>query len=169
MVVGTNLSQIDGDYSAGFKKIGLTGGFKIDYPIAEAWDMSMELLYSKRGSKHRKDTIDIDLNYIEVPLIISIRDWYIEQDKYDKVRADAGLSFGYLFNASTNKNLFQIPPDKFNNYDLSYVLGVGYMFNRHFGIYGRYTRSLKKMYVSNDLEYGGLLSYFITIRGEYHF
>ncbi|MBK7222982.1 MAG: hypothetical protein IPH94_17215 [Saprospiraceae bacterium] len=50
MVLGVNASQIDGDNAAGFNKPGLTGGFKIDYPISASLDISAELLYSSRGA-----------------------------------------------------------------------------------------------------------------------
>lgn len=169
VVFGTNLSQIDGDLSAGYKKAGLTGGVKIDYPLKEYLDISTELLYSSRGSRHKKNDININLNYIEIPVMISIRDWYIEKDKYDKVKADAGLSYGYLFSASTSKNIFEITPEEFKKHDLSFIIGGGFMFNKSFGIYARYTRALSKLYTTDKLDYGGLLSYFVTLRGEYHF
>lgn len=169
VVFGTNLSQIDGDLSAGYKKFGLTGGVKIDYPLKEYLDISTELLYSSRGSKHRRNDININLNYIEIPILVSVRDWYIEKDKYDKVKADLGVSYGYLFSASTNQNIFEISPELFKKHDLSFIIGGGYMFNKSFGIYARYTRAFSKLYTTDKLDYGGLLSYFVTIRGEYHF
>jgi hypothetical protein len=168
-VFGINISQIDGDLSAGYKRIGLTGGFKVDYPIKEYLDLSAELLYSSRGSRHKKNDINIDLNYIEIPFLLSVRDWYIEKDKYDKVKADIGFSYSYLFNGNTSKNVLEISPENFKKHDFSFLIGGGYMFNKHVGLYARYTRDFFKLYETELLPYGGFLSYFITIRSEYHF
>jgi Outer membrane protein beta-barrel domain len=168
VVFGTNISQIDGDNAAGFNKYNITGGLKIDYPIKPAIDLSAELLYSGRGSKDTRKKVDIKLNYIEIPLLISIRDWYIEKDKYDKVRADIGLSYGYLFSADAKLNFAQYVTN-LKKHDVSFVLGAGYMFNRNLGLSIRYTRSLYKVIKDPLLESGGLLSYFTTARLEYHF
>ncbi len=168
VVLGTNLSQIDGDDAAGFNKYAISGGLKIDYPIKPAVDLSMELLYSGRGSKDDRRKVDIKLNYIEIPFLISLRDWYIEKDKYDKVRVDAGFSYGYLFNADANQKFSKYITDLKKN-DVSFIIGAGYMFNSHLGVSVRYTRSLYKIVKDPVLETGGLLSYFTTVRLEYHF
>ncbi len=168
VVCGANLSQIDGDDAAGFNKYSISGGLKIDYPISASIDLSTELLYSGRGSKDDRRKVDIRLNYIEIPLLISIRDWYIEKDKYDKVRADAGLSYGYLFGADANQKFSQFTAN-FRKNDVSFIFGAGYMFNRHVGLSLRYTRSLYKLIKDPQLEAGGFLSYFTTVRLEYHF
>ncbi len=167
-VFGTNLSQIDGDDVAGFKRYNLSGGIKIDYPIKPAVDLSMELLYSGRGSKDVKRLVDVKLDYIEIPFLISFRDWYIEKDKYDKVRADIGLSYGYLFQANSNISFSRYVPNMKKN-DLSFVIGGAYMFNRHVGVSVRYTRAFFKMLTDPTLESDGFLSYFTTVRMEYHF
>jgi hypothetical protein len=168
VVCGTNLSQIDGDNTAGFNKYSITGGLKLDYPISPALDLSTELLYSGRGSKDVRRKVDIRLNYIEIPVLISIRDWYIEKDKYDKVRADAGFSYGYLFNADTDLKFSQFIT-KFKKNDVSFIIGAAYMFNRNIGFSLRYTRSFFKLIKDPQLETGGFLSYFTTLRLEYHF
>ncbi|HMT00106.1 MAG TPA: porin family protein [Saprospiraceae bacterium] len=169
MVLGVNASQIDGDNAAGFNKPGLTGGFKIDYPISASLDISAELLYSSRGSRDNRENIKIDLNYIEMPLIVSFRDWYVEKGDYDKVRVDGGFSYGYLFSAESNENSLGPFVNELKKHDVSFVTGVAYMFTPKWGVNLRYTRSLFKMLSGADFEQGGLLGYFVTLRGEYHF
>jgi hypothetical protein len=167
-VLGTNISQIDGDDAAGFKRYNLSGGLKIDYPIKPAIDLSVEFLYSGRGSKDARRNVDISMNYIEMPFVVSFRDWYIEKDKYDKVRADVGVSYGYLFQANSNIKFSQYISD-LKKHDASFVVGAAYMFTRHIGLSCRYTRSFFKVLSNPILESGGFLSYFTTARLEYHF
>jgi hypothetical protein len=168
-VLGFNGAQIDGDNAAGYGQWGLTGGFKIDYPLKEAWDISTELLYSKRGAKDRRDKLDIDLHYIEIPLLISVRDWYLEKEGYDKVRAEVGLSYGYLFNRGANKASLTQPLLAFNQNDISLIAGAGYMFTKKMGLAIRYTRSVVKLHEPIFEDGVPLLNYFVTMRSEYHF
>lgn len=169
VVLGINASQINGDNAAGYNKPGLTGGFKIDYPVSPSLDISAELLYSSRGSRDNRQNIRINLDYIEMPLIVSLRDWYVEKGDYDKVRVDGGLSYGYLFRASSNENTLGPFVDQLKQHDVSLIAGVAYMFTPKWGLSLRYTRSLFKMLSNDDFEQGGLLGYFVTFRGEYHF
>ena len=169
VTLGINGSQINGDNAAGFNKPGLTGGFKIDYPVSPSVDISAELLYSSRGSRDNRQNIRIDLDYIEMPLLVSLRDWYVEKGDYDKVRVDGGFSYGYLFRASSNENTLGPFVDQLNKHDVSMIAGVAYMFTPKWGLSLRYTRSLYKMLKDDDFEQGGLLGYFVTFRGEYHF
>ncbi|MBK8699567.1 MAG: PorT family protein [Saprospiraceae bacterium] len=169
VTLGINASQIDGDNAAGYHKPGLTGGIKVDYPVNEAVDISTELLYSSRGSRSNRDDIRIDLDYIEIPVLISFRDWYIEKDKYDKVRVDGGISYGYLFRSASNENTIGPYIDQLKKHDVSLIVGAGYMFSANWGLSLRYTRSLYKMLSGENFERGGLLGYFVTLRGEYHF
>jgi len=102
IVGGINLSQIDGDELAGFNKIGLTGGFKLNYPVATKTDLSVEMLYSGRGSNSvlgfgGNGSVNVALQYLEAPILVRFKDWYIEDSDYHKASAHAGLSVGYLF------------------------------------------------------------------------
>lgn len=169
VVFGVNAAQIDGDNAAGFNRPGLTGGFKIDYPLSASADLSAELLYSSRGSRDNRDNIRIDLDYIEIPLLFAFRDWYIEKGDYDKVRAEAGFSYGYLFRSDSNENSIGPFLDRLKSHDVSFIVGAAYMFTPKIGLNLRYTRSLYKMLSDDDFETGGLLGYFVTLRGEYHF
>ena len=90
---GINISQIDGDGEAGYHKWGLTGGGKMSYEVYSKMDISIEMLYSQRGSRsvRKIDPWIINLDYLEVPLIYSIKDWYQEKENYYKARLDLGL------------------------------------------------------------------------------
>ena len=50
LILGTNISQIDGDSLYGFKKLGLTTGGRLSYTNNKTFDLALEMLYSQRGS-----------------------------------------------------------------------------------------------------------------------
>lgn len=93
-IIGANASQIDGDNLYGFNKLGISAGGRLSYANDKNIDYALEMLYSQRGSSvkifNNEDGDKISLNYIEIPIIVSIRDWYNEKDGYYKVRAEGG-------------------------------------------------------------------------------
>lgn len=167
-VAGLNFAQIDGDDLYGYSKLGLSGGLKISYPIQKKLDLSLEMLYSERGSTNGfgfgdKTTNYTSLRYLEVPVLIRLKDWYIDDHDYHKASVHGGLSAGYLFDVSSSNGQFSNNLDNFKQLDLSYVLGINYRFSRLIGLTVRYTRSL------TDLVSSGAISHFITVRTEYNF
>jgi opacity protein-like surface antigen len=173
-VVGANMAQIDGDFLYGFKKIGLTAGGRVSYPVSKNMFLNLEFLYSERGSSvsffEKNDSNKYTLRYLEIPLIFSIHDWYNEEKKYYIVRAEAGFSYGGLFQ-------LKVPPvvdeTQFMKNDFSYILGLGLQFTKNIGMSLRYTRSLHDMLDYNLPEPDGrnltFRGYFITGRLEYTF
>ncbi len=166
-VVGMNASQIDGDNLYGFKKLGLQAGGRLSYQNSKVVDFALEMLYSQRGSSvnyfNNAPEDKIDLRYLELPLILSLRDWYIEDGKYYKVRAEGGLSYGYLFGVQTPG----YPEEYFRRHDVSWLLAAGVQLNRWAGFSLRYTSSLGKMY-KDPLSGSSILhGYFLTLRGEF--
>ena len=167
-VFGLNLCQIDGDEIAGFSKLGLTGGFKLAYPLKENVDLNVEMLYSQRGSTTgfgfgNSDENYTDLQYISLPVYVNIKDWFMEDDDYHKVKAHAGLSYGYLFAVDSSNGILSNDISTYRRHNISYLLGVNYAFNSRLGLTVRYTRAL------NSLVSLRAISYFITVRTEYTF
>lgn len=174
VVGGINASQIDGDDLAGFNKLGLHGGLKLGYFIKPKLNLSTELLLSQRGSSSSLsigspvEQITIQLNYIEIPVMISFHDWLFEENYY-KVRADIGLSYGNLFSASSENSFFDDNVDVFKTNDFSMLAGIAYQFNRHLALNMRYTRSVIPLFENPSQLVRGLYGYFVTFRLEYHF
>lgn len=167
-ILGMNASQIDGDNLYGFKKTGLSVGGRLSYTNVKAVDYSLEMLYSQRGSAvnffKNEPEEKIILNYLEIPVIVSLRDWFQEKDGYYKVRVEGGLSYGYLFGAEATG--FDV--ELLKNHDISWLLGAGINFNKRFGISIRYTSSFMDML--NDIADEAIYkSYFLTFRTEVNF
>jgi len=167
-VFGLNLAQIDGDNLAGFSKLGLTGGAKLSYPFKDNSDFNLELLFSQRGSNAgfgfgRTSDNYVDLQYLEVPLYINIKDWYMDDEDYHKAKAHAGLNLSYLFAVDSSNGAISNDIDNYQRYNIGYFLGVNYMFTRRVGTTVRYSRAL------NSITENRAISYWVTVRLEYAF
>jgi len=104
VILGANLSQIDGDKSDGYIKLGITGGLRGVAIITDKIELSIELLFDQRGSRSQKifDTnffpFSITNNYISVPVVFNYQDWLDESGDYYKLHFHTGLSYGRLIN-----------------------------------------------------------------------
>lgn len=172
-VAGITASQIDGDDLYGFTKIGATGGFAVGYDFRSRWTGHIELLYSQRGSNatfgYSSETYGfIHTDYLEVPLVLSVRDWYVEDDNYYKAGLHIGPSLGYLFNVHSNISEAENDIDNYNNIDLSFVLGGTFRLTKHWGCTIRYTRAMTSLRgeLFNNVK---SRQYYWTFRTEYNF
>ncbi len=174
-VIGFTMSQIDGDGLLGYDKLGLTGGLKVAYPVSEKIDINLELLYSQRGSQSGflSSGIDIQkthLDYFEIPVYASLKDWYIEDEDYYRINIHAGLSYGYLMNITSANGLFDDDISQFNVNDISWIIGPSYSINPRWTFTARFTRSFGRLFKSNNfINTDSLVSYFWTIRSEFNF
>ncbi len=95
--VGMNLTQVEFDAFRGFHKVGLSLGPMVSIPFSpnRNWSVSMELLYTQKGSNHTgsPDSLSYKLkqDYAEVPIMIHFTDKKI-------VSAGVGFSYGQLIN-----------------------------------------------------------------------
>lgn len=92
---GCALSQIEGDELKGFRKAGFTGGIGALASISTSnrWGLSTEVLFSQRGAFNRTAnpySVDIQLNYIDIPLIFHY------QDPYGGMLIGLGMNYGRL-------------------------------------------------------------------------
>jgi len=113
-IAGANFAQIEGDDVHGFYKIGFNGGLGLTLPVnpKQTWQVSIELLYSQKGSRKKcspgyfnldnYDSVmftDVDwsvpfdstwkckiaLDYVQIPVMVRYEDRY------------SGCSFGLGF------------------------------------------------------------------------
>jgi len=107
LIAGANFAQVDGDYFAGYHKIGLNAGGIVYAQLRKHVALSLEILYSQKGSKSNlgepspnNATIfivkyGISANYAEIPVMINY---------FDKRRSHFGIgvSYGRLVSSSEN-------------------------------------------------------------------
>jgi hypothetical protein len=176
LVTGLNASQIEGDRDAGYNKLDITGGIGVGFNISERLFLHTDFLYSRRGSKNAflVDMTEVEgqivLDYIDLPIIMRLGDWYQEEGDYNKVWAEGGISLGRLINARIEGSNVPELVNDFRSNDLSIVGGIGYNINEHFFVNLRYTRSLIPLYSNPEasvLEVRYLTPYFLTLRVGY--
>lgn len=76
---GVTLSQIEGDELKGFSKWGYVGGVGaiVGFDRYETWNLSVEALFSHRGSYNGSGdpySMSLRLDYIDIPLMFHYRD-----------------------------------------------------------------------------------------------
>ncbi|NNK89787.1 MAG: PorT family protein [Saprospiraceae bacterium] len=173
-VLGLTLAQIDGDGLLGYDKVGMSTGLKLSYEIRKKLDLNMELLYSQRGSQSgflgSGDIQKTHLDYLEIPVYVSIKDWYIDGEDYYKIKLHAGLTYGYLMNITSANGLYEEDITKFNTTDISWMIGPSYSINARWTFTARFTRSFTRLFKSDRfINTDSLVSYFWTLRTDYNF
>ena len=176
VVGGFNASQMDGDGVAGFSKVGANIGLQATIQPAESgrWLTTIGMQYSQRGSRSNpNESITIwsaTLNYLEVPVTMSFRDWKVTDKSgrdFYKVYFTAGLSYGRLFSTQISPNFThpQEAIDVFQKNDISLTGGLSYYLNHHWGLTWRYTRSTN--YLFNPQKYNGSLASYNALQGYF--
>lgn len=169
IVAGFNASQLDGDLFRGYSKLGAHGGLKVKYqlPSKPKIGLSTEMLFSMEGSSQdinfsssTNNQVKIKLNYIEIPVLVSYREWKI--DFY------GGLSYGRLIGASTSILSTGFLAEDFRKDDFGIVLGATYLFDEHWGATFRFSRSFTNA-IKKDVGKNALLAHLLTFRVEYFF
>lgn len=104
-LAGFNLTQVDGDEVFGFHKFGMNLGAGVMIPFGKKgkWDVSLETLYTQKGSYQRPQYSDslkngqiitgeykLRLNYVEVPFLVMFTD-------KELISFGLGMSWGRLF------------------------------------------------------------------------
>ena len=105
MSLGVNMTQVDGDDYFGFHNFGLNVGPMVSMPFGnnENWSVSLELLYSQKGSRHNSsvDSLNYKLvqDYAEIPVLVHFTDKKI-------ISGGIGFAYGQLINYKETKNDF---------------------------------------------------------------
>ncbi len=172
VVVGLNASQINGDNAAGFTKLGLKAGLQGVVEFSERWNITIEMLYSQRGSQDDADFFGVDgvytqfkLNYFEFPIYFELLDW--EVDDYYKMHFIGGVSYAILRDAKIRGSLHT--PEVLNDRDWSLFAGIDFFANRHMGGGIRFTYSVSELYSNqdNNPNLPSLRSYFLSFHTFY--
>ena len=190
LMIGMNLSQVDGDKHSGYDKIGLQGGLRGITILNDELELSFELLFSQKGSKSKDLTeafnrpgarkpLNMRLNYMEVPVLINYRIEKLDRNFY-KFELHGGLSYSRLLNYSIsevnarveNETVFNEIAQFFSRNDISLILGTKVNFSPHVGFALRHTVALNKFYHDPDalnVQIKGLRNYHFSLLTIYSF
>lgn len=157
LIAGVTASQIDGDASAGYNKVGLQAGLRGVTVLKEKQEVSVEILYTQRGCRNEAKTppfFKTTLNYIEVPVQWHYNDWLVDQaddaDNYYRVQIGAGLAFARLlgYKDDSDGSIAGITPalPDLNRNSFSFLISATLFANKYLGFNFRYNRALNKLY-----------------------
>ncbi|MFZ4635609.1 MAG: porin family protein [Saprospiraceae bacterium] len=161
IIAGVTASQIDGDLSAGYNKLGLMAGGRAGILLGERTETSIELLYVQRGAQNElvqnnPFNFSLTLHYIEVPFQFHYKDWLAQDannNEFYRVSFNAGVSYARLMNTTVRDDLNAIEviaPDYLKENDFSFMLGASFFANSHLGFNFRWVRSFIPIYEPAD-------------------
>lgn len=152
-LAGVGFSQVDGDAYAGYQKIGLNIGGFVSRSLGKYWDLQFDIAYIQKGSKvtpdvekGRYDDYEIDLHYINFPLVARYQ--------YKQFSFEGGLGVAVLFaddefqNGQSIKENDGVPP--FQTIEYSTIFGVNYHFSDRLWVNARMLYSLNRIRIPYD-------------------
>lgn len=157
LIAGVTASQIDGDNSAGYHKVGLQGGLRGIIRLHPKQELSVEMLFTQRGCRNQPKYIpefSTTLNYAEVPFEWHYKDWPIGENAktpdYYRMQLNVGFSYARLINYSNKHNfddagITAALPD-LNTNSFCFLLGASLFVSKHVAFTVRYNRSLNNLY-----------------------
>jgi len=97
LILGGNISQVDGDECYRFRKAGVHAGAGALIPVTNWMDVGLEVLFNQRGA-YKGDSINqhlglytgkykLNLNYAEIPVMV----YFTDKDRYS---LGVGVSYG---------------------------------------------------------------------------
>lgn len=125
ILAGFNGSQVEGDLSSGYNKMGIIGGAWVQRDLNENFYWGMELKFNQKGSRilpTRKNDYwkyVYRLNYIDLPVLVGY--------KYKSFSFFCGLSFGYLMNKNGYNNFGEDPSvmyDYISKWEMGMFAGI---------------------------------------------
>jgi hypothetical protein len=149
-IAGMNIAQLDGDEEYGYRKFGLLAGVGTVVKFSKLFSVSMDLLYSQKGSKPRYGSYDngvpnnynVSLDYLEIPISFNIHDKKV-------VMFGAGLQLGglmrYYETDTAGKDITANPRPKGQQprkLDLSGQIGVTFFIKQQIGLGLKFSYSL---------------------------
>jgi hypothetical protein len=180
-IAGLTASQIDGDVSAGYHKVGLQAGLGVSARLKGKHASSIEFLFTQRGCRNQPQYFPIfntTLNYVEVPVQWHYSDWlvYGEKGRSDWYRAmfNAGFSYGRLIGYKDKyDDGFGITAalEDLNTTSVCFVTGATIYMTRHMGWSFRYNRALNFLFRPGEGKNyrNSLYEHFLAFQFHYRF
>ncbi|MEM8528578.1 MAG: outer membrane beta-barrel protein [Bacteroidota bacterium] len=158
IIVGANLSQIDGDRFSGYDKRGIVGGLQGIAVISRRINLVTELLYSQKGSRIEYNDLlftekkrILGLNYAEAPILVRIK-LISDLENYRPLELETGFSIARLLSSDIREELnrldysFTEVATDFKRTDLNYIIGMHFELLPNFNLGVRSNISLTNFY-----------------------
>jgi len=128
ITAGMVASQVSGDQSGGYNKLGIYGGPYASFQIRDRMRFQMEITYIQKGSTQNPSedngyySYRSKLNYVEVPLMLR----YLHSDELD---FELGIAYSVLINSYEELYDVELNERPFNTHNSSLIAGIYYKFN----------------------------------------
>lgn len=160
IIAGLTASQIDGDVSAGYHKVGWQAGLRGIARLKNKQEASIEILYTQRGCRNEPKTIPFystTLDYIEIPVQWHYADWLVDEgddaDNFYRVQLNLGVTYGRLMGYKDKYDdgygIAEALPD-LNENSFCFLAGVTFYATKHLGITARWHRAVNRLYSPKD-------------------
>lgn len=155
-IAGLTASQIDGDISAGYHKVGVQAGLGVAARLKGKQSASVEFLFTQRGCRNQPQYYPLfstTLNYVEVPFQWHFSDWLMEgkngKSDWYRVTVNAGFAYGRLISYKDKFNDgfgINAALEDLNENSATLLIGASLYVTRHLGWSFRYNRGLNFLY-----------------------
>jgi hypothetical protein len=166
VLLGLTASQIDGDNSSGYNKVGLQGGGWVRRMFTYTVGGQMEIMYMQKGALKTRNTGDTaylktTLHYIDIPLMAQ----YIFNET---VMIELGIVPEVLMSAKVEDANSPLPINpEYNRFTLGAFAGIGYRFLEVLSLHLRFNYSILPIqahpsgqkYLLNQGNYSNMLSF----------
>ncbi|MCB9049114.1 MAG: PorT family protein [Lewinellaceae bacterium] len=157
LILGGNLSQVDGDRYSGFDKANLQFGVSGAAVLSDHAELAVEFLYAGRGSRTESDKNNalgekdrrIDLRYMEVPILFRYRKKPEEPSSFFEL----GFSFGRIIRSQVTEPslpadgfIFRELETDFNKNELTLLGSYGLQASRHLKFKFRFGFAMTQFY-----------------------
>lgn len=138
---GVVASQVSGDNSAGFNKLGLYVGPFANFNLREKLLFQMEISYIQKGSRENPTeennyySYRLKLDYIELPFMFR----YSYSDKLD---FEVGLAYSVLIRTYEEFNQQEVDDRPFNTHNSSLIAGIYYKLDDTWSVNFRTSNSI---------------------------
>ena len=150
-ITGLNACKLSGNDNSAYNYVGFKFGGRIATDLHRQVRTSIDFLYSRKGNivnqtpSNLITNKNIRLDYIEVPIMISLMDWMDDPDEeeYYRLHFTFGVSLSKLVNyrVTDNRDFDVTEQQSFYKNKISLLGGLVYYVNEHLGINVQYSNS----------------------------
>jgi hypothetical protein len=151
IMIGGDVSQVDGDTYSGYTKFGYLGGAYVGLQVSPHSSFQMELEYIQKGSRNDTNATGITsyllrIHYIEVPILYQ----YTFKSRY---YFEAGPAMDIYMGSLEMKDGLQVNGVPFRSVCFSGIFGFGAYVTNHLRLNLRANYSLNSLRSQNDIGY----------------
>jgi hypothetical protein len=151
LMIGGDVSQVDGDTYSGYTKFGYLGGAYVGLQVSPHSSFQMELEYIQKGSRNDTNATGITsyllrIHYIEVPILYQ----YIFKSRF---YFEAGPAIDIYIGSLEMKDGLQVNGVPIRSVCFSGIFGFGAYVTKHLRLNLRTNYSLNSLRSKNDIGY----------------